>query len=332
LLNRKSAKQCKARWHEWLDPSIKKTEWTREEEEKLLHLAKLFPTQWRSIAPVVGILFNFYKKGRTANQCLEHYEKLLDEAQGRDKDYDPSEDPRRLRVGEIDSTPESKPPRPDSIDLDEDEKEMLSEARARLANTKGKKAKRKAREKQLEEARRLSKLQKKREMKLAGIYEAPRSKRIREKPIDYNKEIPFHVKPLSGFYDTTLEKHQSKLLAFGKNPNSLQEMEGIKKKEEEARERLKDKEKIKRKREEDLPELIKKISKLNDPDFKLRKKVKLELPKPQISDKEIEEVTKFGYTLDFEGNKVTNKLLTDYKTTPRNFSQLRTPRTNYSNS
>jgi len=30
--------------YEWLDPSIKKTEWTREEEEKLLHLAKIFPT------------------------------------------------------------------------------------------------------------------------------------------------------------------------------------------------------------------------------------------------------------------------------------------------
>jgi len=42
------------------------------------------------------------------------------------------------------------------------EKEMLSEARARLANTQGKKAKRKARERQLEEARRLAALQKKR--------------------------------------------------------------------------------------------------------------------------------------------------------------------------
>ena len=27
LLSRKSAKQCKARWYEWLDPSIKKTGW-----------------------------------------------------------------------------------------------------------------------------------------------------------------------------------------------------------------------------------------------------------------------------------------------------------------
>lgn len=46
---------------------------------------------------------------------------------------------------------------------------MLSEARARLANTQGKKAKRKARERQLEEARRLAVLQKKRELKAAGI-------------------------------------------------------------------------------------------------------------------------------------------------------------------
>lgn len=42
-----------------------------QEDEKLLHLAKIMPTQWRTIAPIVG---------RTAAQCLERYEKLLDEA------------------------------------------------------------------------------------------------------------------------------------------------------------------------------------------------------------------------------------------------------------
>ena len=107
---------------------------------------------------------------RTAAQCLEHYEKLLDAAQAADgKMVDPDDDPRRLRPGEIDPNPESKPARPDPVDMDEDEKEMLSEARARLANTKGKKAKRKAREKQLEEARRLAMLQKRRELAAAGI-------------------------------------------------------------------------------------------------------------------------------------------------------------------
>jgi pre-mRNA-splicing factor CDC5/CEF1 len=163
LLNRKTPKQCKARWYEWLDPSIKKTEWSREEDEKLLHLAKLMPTQWRTIAPIVG---------RTPSQCLERYQKLLDEAEmkeGEDDQGQTSEDIRRLRPGEIDPDLESKPARPDPIDMDEDEKEMLSEARARLANTQGKKAKRKAREKQLEESRRLAALQKRRELKAAGI-------------------------------------------------------------------------------------------------------------------------------------------------------------------
>ena len=72
LLVRKTPKQCKARWYEWLDPSIKKIEWSREEDEKLLHMAKLMPTQWRTIAPIVG---------RTATQCLERYQQLLDDAE-----------------------------------------------------------------------------------------------------------------------------------------------------------------------------------------------------------------------------------------------------------
>lgn len=71
--------------------------------------------------------------------------------------------------------------------MDEDEKEMLQECRARLANTKGKKAKRKAREKQLEEARRIAMLQKKRELKMAGV-DFHRPTKI--KGIDYNAEVP----------------------------------------------------------------------------------------------------------------------------------------------
>ena len=46
---------------------------------------------------------------------------------------------------------------------------MLAEARARLANIQGKKAKRKAGEKQMQEARRLASLQKRREMRAAGL-------------------------------------------------------------------------------------------------------------------------------------------------------------------
>ena len=108
LLIRKSAKQCKQRWYEWLDPQIKKTEWTREEDEKLLHLAKIFPCQWRTISPIVN---------RTPNQCVERYERLLDIAQGKDPE-DPN-DPRKLKPGEIDPNPETKPAKVDQIDMDE---------------------------------------------------------------------------------------------------------------------------------------------------------------------------------------------------------------------
>ncbi|KAL7228386.1 hypothetical protein ACSBR2_007161 [Camellia fascicularis] len=51
----------------------------REEDEKLLHLAKLMPTQWRTIAPIVG---------RIPSQCLERYEKLLDGACAKDENYE----------------------------------------------------------------------------------------------------------------------------------------------------------------------------------------------------------------------------------------------------
>ena len=212
LLPKKSAKQCKARWHEWLDPSIKKTEWTRQEDEKLLHLAKLMPTQWRTIAPMVG---------RTAMQCLQRYDQLLEAAAsggavyGTNGDASSVSDLKRLRPGEIDPTPETKPARPDAIDMDEDEKEMLSEAKARLANTTGRKAKRKAREKQLLEARRMAQLQKRRELKAAGIIKGdgkPRSSRRKKRnadEIDYNEEIPFLTPAPRGIHDTTTEDMQA---------------------------------------------------------------------------------------------------------------------------
>lgn len=65
-----------------------------------------------------------------------------DQAQKGEED-ESVDDPRKLKPGEIDPNPETKPARPDPKDMDEDELEMLSEARARLANTQGKKAKRK---------------------------------------------------------------------------------------------------------------------------------------------------------------------------------------------
>ena len=321
LLNRKSAKQCKARWFEWLDPSIKKTEWTREEDEKLLHLAKLMPTQWRTIAPVVG---------RTPSQCLERYEKLLDAACAKDDDYDAGDDPRRLRPGEIDPNPETKPAKPDAVDMDEDEKEMLAEARARLANTKGKKAKRKAREKQLEEARRLAELQKKRELKAAGIAHVRRAKRVRG--VDYNAEIAFERKPDAVMYDTREEDE-----AFAKQqsakvfkPISLAELEGkksAKQVDEESKKREAAKQKMPERR--DMPGAVQQALKVNDASFFRRSK--LMLPTPQVSDRELEDIAKIGKggvgLLDDGSATPASGLLGSYGQTPATSSGLagRTP-------
>uniref|UniRef100_A0A2L2Y4S8 Cell division cycle 5-like protein n=1 Tax=Parasteatoda tepidariorum TaxID=114398 RepID=A0A2L2Y4S8_PARTP len=315
LLHRKSAKQCKARWYEWLDPSIKKTEWTRDEEEKLLHLAKLMPTQWRTIAPIIG---------RTAAQCLEHYEYLLDQAQRKEEDGEMADDPRKLKPGEIDPNPETKPARPDPQDMDEDEMEMLSEARARLANTQGKKAKRKAREKQLEEARRLAALQKRRELRMAGIQLEARKRKKRT--IDYNAEIPFEKKPVAGLYDTSEETYDPMEPDYRRLRQ--QQLDGELRSEREEKERKKDKQKLKKRKENDIP------STMFSENFEVAKKrSKLVLPTPQITDAELEQVVKLGKASESareaaeeSGSKVSETLLPDYNLNPNALS-ARTPRT-----
>jgi len=276
------------------------------------------PTQWRTIAPIVG---------RTPSQCLERYEKLLDAACAKDENYEANDDPRKLRPGEIDPNPESKPARPDPVDMDEDEKEMLSEARARLANTRGKKAKRKAREKQLEEARRLASLQKRRELKAAGI--DTRHRKRKRKGIDYNAEIPFEKRPPSGFYDTVGEDRPPEHVQF---PTTIEELEGKRRADIEAQLRKQDIARNKILQRQDAPAAIMQANKLNDPEA-VTKRSKLMLPPPQISDHELEEIAKMGSAGDpaladelGEGSTATRTLLASYSQTPRlGMTPLRTP-------
>ncbi|KAI8057057.1 pre-mRNA splicing factor component-domain-containing protein [Syncephalis plumigaleata] len=327
LLVRKTPSQCKARWYEWLDPSIKKTEWSREEDEKLLHLAKLMPTQWRTIAPLVG---------RTPSQCLERYQRLLDEAEQQEQrdtgDAGPSaDDVRRLRPGEIDPDPETKPARPDPVDMDEDEKEMLSEARARLANTQGKKAKRKAREKQLEEARRLTSLQKRRELKAAGIVIGLRKKR---KHMDYNVDIPFERKPALGFYDVREEElREKKEKAF--KPIDLHKLDSKRaEQEEEDRKRREQKRDKTRNQKSDISFVKASTGALEAQEReRIAKRKKLALPAPQVGENELEELIKMGLTgesakemVDSSDNAASRALLGDY-TAMNTGMPVRTPRT-----
>lgn len=332
LLARKTPKQCKARWNEWLDPSIKKIEWSKEEDEKLLHLAKLMPTQWRTIAPVVG---------RTANQCLERYQKLLDEAEQREASglgltgpdgaetrAPTADDVRRLRPGEIDADPETKPARPDTIDLDEDEKEMLSEARARLANTQGKKAKRKARERQQEESRRLAALQKRRELKTAGINIKVVTRKKGQ--MDYNADIPFEKKAAPGFYDTSEEMRRNEREHAQFDPKSVQ----LKRKGDPDDEPSKKK----RKGEKDAPSQSMAAALKAGQMQKIReaeqssKRRGLVLPAPQVSEGELEEIVKMGMMGERANmmareseNDATRGLVSNYSTINTN-APIRTPK------
>lgn len=300
LLARKTPKQCKARWTEWLDPGIRKIEWSKEEDEKLLHLAKLMPTQWRTIAPIVG---------RTATQCLERYQKLLDEAEARENDElglggpeggetsAPTGDQvRKLRPGELDPDPESKPARPDTIDLDEDEKEMLSEARARLANTQGKKAKRKARERQLEESRRLAVLQKRRELKNAGINIKITTRKKGE--MDYNADIPFEKQAASGFYDTQDEeaKNEREREMFDPRKQQL-----ARKRQGDPEDNIDPK---RQKQDKSKPSAAMaaaakagQMQRIREAEQQSKRRA-LNLPAPQVSESELEEIVKMGMAGD----------------------------------
>src|SRR5271169_7103538 len=320
LLVRKTPKQCKARWYEWLDPSIKKTEWSKEEDEKLLHLAKLMPTQWRTIAQVVG---------RTATQCLERYQKLLDEAEAREmgetggfggpgEESAPAlDDIRKLKPGEIDPDPEGRKALPDPVDMDEDEKEMLSEARARLANTQGKKAKRKARERQLDDSRRLAILQKRRELKAAGIN--TRLEFRRKGDMDYNADIPFEIKPAPGFYDTTEEEIRGKKEQGMIDVSKVQATKRRLQEEDENRGKRQRKAVIPPQDDESAAERrAKQLQRLKAAE-QLARRRPLNLPTPQVGDTEMEDIVKMGLSgesvrglVDEAGNDASRGLLSDY--------------------
>jgi Myb superfamily proteins, including transcription factors and mRNA splicing factors len=352
LLNRKSAKQCKARWNEWLDPSIRKVEWSREEDEKLLHLAKLLPAQWKTIGPLVG--------GRTSVQCQERYEQLLDEAAmggGKEEEEEggggkisssvaaegAGDSVRKLRAGDIDPHPETKPARPDPIDMDDDEIEMLQEARARLANTQGKKAKRKAREKMLNEAKRLADLQKRRELKQAGLLSTSarmRAKRGRRE-IDYGVEIPFHKPAPAGFHSTAEEDR----MADEQRRKRLKQIDFQQINESQYRSRDREEKNAKKREEARLRNLersnmqyvVAQVSKKNDP-ISARKRGVLSMPAPSVSDGELEKVAKLAKEHIVEssamaavngsgiggGENATDTLLGDYTDRPLP-TPMRTP-------
>jgi pre-mRNA-splicing factor CDC5/CEF1 len=209
---------------------------------------------------------------------------------------------------------------------------MLSEARARLANTQGKKAKRKAREKQLEEARRLAALQKRRELKAAGI---DTKLKIKRRGMDYNADIPFHKRAPAGFFDVSEERDREQTEKKGLTNVLLSKLEGKRRAEIEEEDRKKDAKRQKVQKEKGdyvSPDTLKEAQ---EAEYQRSERRKLNLPAPQVGDAEIEELIKIGSAADAAKSVVDNDetsaskaLLSEYSSLPLpSATPLRTPRT-----
>lgn len=65
----RSSKQCRERWMNHLNPKLKKTKWSAEEDAKLLELAALYPRKWAEMARGIP--------GRTENMAKCRYHTLV---------------------------------------------------------------------------------------------------------------------------------------------------------------------------------------------------------------------------------------------------------------
>lgn len=218
--------------------------------------------------------------------------------------------------------------------MDEDEKEMLSEARARLANTQGKKAKRKARERQLEDSRRLAVLQKRRELKHAGINIKLTHRRKGE--MDYNADIPFEKQPALGFYDIADEEARNERQRANIDPRkalSHTKRKGDQDEEAERGKRRKGGDKEKNGAAAAFASAAKagQLQKIRQAE-QLSKRRQLVLPSPQVGEAELEEIVKMGMTGE-DANKIagasenesTKGLVGNY-TSINSGQPIRTPR------
>ena len=101
----------------------------------------------------------------------------------------------------------------------------------------------------------------------------------RNRVINYNGEIPFEKRPAIGFYDTASEKPDFSAMDFKRL--RMDQVDEKRRDEEENKERKKDKKILKQRKENDIP------AEMMNNDEPARKRSKLVLPAPQISDTEL---------------------------------------------
>lgn len=206
---------------------------------------------------------------------------------------------------------------------------MLSEARARLANTQGKKAKRKARERQLEESRRLAVLQKRRELKNAGI----NIKIVNRKKgqMDYTADIPFEKQAVPGFYDTLEEQARNEHQREAFDPQKQQL--AIKRKGDQDD----DPDRKRQKQDKGKPSSAfaaaakaGHMQKIREAEQQSKRRA-LVLPAPQVSESELEDIVKMGMAGDRaakmagDENDGTKGLISNYSNMVGG-TPIRTPR------
>lgn len=207
---------------------------------------------------------------------------------------------------------------------------MLSEARARLANTQGKKAKRKARERQLEESRRLAQLQKRRELKNAGINIKITNRKKGQ--MDYNADVPFEKKPVPGFYDTKEESERNEKQREAFDPRK-QQLANKRKGDQED-----DTERKKRKNDKNGPSAAfaaaakaGQMQKIREAEQSSKRRA-LVLPAPQVGESELDEIVKMGLAneqanrIAGAGDNEATKGFVDNSTSVVGGMPIRTPR------
>ncbi|KAH3902393.1 uncharacterized protein SCODWIG_03058 [Saccharomycodes ludwigii] len=215
LLTKKTGLQCKNRWEQYLNPQLNFQNFTPEEDSRLLDLIRSLPNQWQTIGDIMK---------RPVQSCIDRYQLLLDKNNTTDGKH------TSVQVGDYNINAESLPAKRKLDDddnankegIEEGEREMIAEAKARILGSQGKKASRKSRERMLEESKRVALLQKRRELKQAGINTTlKKPKKKYDTELDYNAEIPYEHKPLAGRYNTTLEDEKDILnkVKFEKNVN-----------------------------------------------------------------------------------------------------------------